>query len=292
MLMGHYAYPCDFCACSPNVAGNDIMGVEMQSSVGVSALYRSMDFKDTTNAIVNNKMLMTFIQAAYAPKNWVDIKVNIPFVLMMNRFDDNGIKNEHKFSIGDVQLLSNFTVWQRMANDSMPAAHKLNVGGGLELPTGKQYNTANDILQNINFGSQSVDFMFNILYFLEIKNWGMVQTGQVKINTYNADKFKYGNNYGYQFLVNYKAFVGKSNLIPALGSRIDVATKNLHNTIIQNKSGYYMWSLYAGAEWMKNNYHLGMTLQQPLMQNTSQKLIQQKTLVNLYFKYQIKRNKK
>lgn len=289
MLMYHSTYTCDFCGSSSNVAGNDMLGVEMQSSIGISSFYRKLEFNDASNSIINNKLFSSLVQGTYAPKNWVDIRVNIPLVLMMNKYNNDKIFRENKISLGDVQLLSNYNIWKKTANDSIKCGQKINVGLGLELPTGKEYNTQNDILQNINFGSQSVDFLFNILYAITKNDWNFIQTGQVKINTYNANKFKYGNNYSYQFITNYVAYVGKSNLVPSLGSRIDIASKNLHNNIIQNKSGFYVLSMQAGMEWIMRNFHLGIVVQQPITQNTSMKLIKQKTLTNIYFKYQFKK---
>lgn len=265
----------------------------MQSFVSSSLMYRKFEFKDETNNIKNSHILTNLWQGSYAPKKWVDVRVNFPIIWIKNNYSMEGNNLYDKnISLGDIQLISNFVAWQKQKTKSKSIYQKLNLGLGIELPTGKKISSNSDILQNINFGSQSVDFLFNGLYALSVNNWSIVQQGQVKINTYNQDKFKFGNNYAYQLLVNYITFIKKSNLIPSLSTRVDIASKNLYNSIIQDKSGMILLSLQFGFQWSKKNYHVGCIVQQPIYQNTSNGLIEQKTLTNLYFKYQIKLKKK
>lgn len=293
LFAAQYTYTCDFCGCSPNLSSADAVGIEMQSFISASMMFRKFEYKDLENSVQSSHMFTYLLQGGYAPKSWIDMRINLPLIWLKNNyFENNKSFSEKKIALGDIQLLSNFMVWQKQKNNAKKIYQKLNLGLGIELPTGKKLNSNYDILQNINFGSQSVDFMFNALYLINVKNWNIVHQAQTKINTYNQDKFKYGNNYAYQFLVNYMFYVKKSNINPTLSTRIDITSKNLNSNIIQNKSGFWLWSLQAGIEWKKNNYHLGCMVQQPIMQNTSNKLMQQKTLTNIYFKYLIKRNKK
>ncbi|QQR97178.1 MAG: hypothetical protein IPK18_09840 [Sphingobacteriales bacterium] len=288
-----YTYACDFCGSSSNLSNVDVVGTEMQSFISASMMYKKFEFKDVESSVQNSHMMTNLLQGSYAPKSWVDMRINLPLIWLKNNyFENNTSFSEKKIALGDIQLLSNITVWQKQKTNAKKIYQKLNLGLGIELPTGKKLNSNYDILQNINFGSQSVDFLFNALYLISIKNWNIVQQAQTKINTYNQDKFKYGNNYAYQFLVNYIFYIKKSNITPAMSTRVDIASKNLNNNIIQSKSGLWLWSMQVGVEWKKNNYHLGCMIQQPIMQNTSNKLMQQKTLTNIYFKYLIKRNKK
>ncbi len=293
ILIGRFVFACDFCGCSPNISSNDAVGLEMQSNVGVSSNLRKFIFKDATENIKSSWIFTNTIQGAYAPKNWVDIRVAIPIIWIKNNYtQSNQNYSDAKTAIGDVQIQSNFMVWQKKANDSNMLSQKLNFGFGLELPTGKRLNANNDILQNINFGSQSLDFLFNGLYAISKNNWNFMHLAQIKINTYNHDKFKFGNYYSYQFITNYVAYVQKSNLIPSFSPKIEIVSKNLHNNIIQSKSGFWLLSLNLGLEWTKKNYHLGFLIQQPIAQNTSKKLITQNTLTNIYFKYQFKTKSK
>ncbi|MCB9034301.1 MAG: hypothetical protein H6553_10720 [Chitinophagales bacterium] len=278
-------FSCDFCSCASNALASDFLNQQNKSFVAATWQYRKLDFKNseqmkysTINALV--------LQGAYAPKSWLALRVNLP-LLLLNNVDATQVSNK-SFNVGDMQLLSNFTVIDKQAKDSIFKKHQLNFGVGIELPTGKQIQNDYELLQNFSFGSKSVDFLFNQSYSFRIKNWIINESVNLKINTYNKEKYKYGNTYIVSLMSAYLKDFNKCSIKPFVALSSDFNDKNLHNSFIQNNSGYYMLSTILGLETLIKQWSFAFSYQQPMYQITTANNIQQKQIFNINLKYNIK----
>jgi hypothetical protein len=273
----------------------DVLGLQPQSMLSLATAYRKYDFNYSDIDLRKAYSVTQSLTVSYAPAKWVDIRLNLPLVWMKNRYDiteENSIATEKHFGLGDLQLFGNFKAWSKPGLGNKKAGQQLNLGFGMELPTGGKQASQNELLQNFNFGSQSVDFLFSGIYSLSIRKWGITQAGWIKINTYNKERVKFGNMYSYQLMGNYSAGLKHSMLIPTVGIKTEIASHNLNKNIIQSLSGYWIVSLSYGLSWMKKNWKIGAMVQHPLAQWTSNGEINQKTDFSINFTYQfIKKSK-
>ena len=199
-------YACDFCGCSPTVMNSDVLSIQPQSSVGTSLQYRYFKhLKSDINAKRTQILSQNFF-VSYAPKKWVDIRVSLPIMWIFNdyvKIDQNTPKlKEKRFGVSDMLLFSNFRVWQR-SPIGKKTGHVINLGYGMSFPTGSKKSSDNLLLQDFNFGTQTVGFLFSGAYSLSIRNWGLVNSAYLKINIKNKDQVKYGNQYTYLISANY-----------------------------------------------------------------------------------------
>jgi hypothetical protein len=144
-------------------------------------------------------MVSNNLMVAYAPKNWVELRVNLPLIWMMNQY--SGVKDK-TIGIGDMSLLSNFKVVNRSPiGTNRKVGHTLLLGFGLEFPTGKNQVSDDVQLQNFTLGSKSMDFLYSVVYSMSYRKWNVIGAGLVKINTENKDKVRYGHLYSIQLQV-------------------------------------------------------------------------------------------
>lgn len=289
-------FACDFCGCSPSVMNTDVLSLQPQSSVGTSLQYKNYTFSASDANVKRTQMVTQNFFVSYAPKKWVDLRLSLPISWMLNEYkvQDANTPNlrEKKFGINDLMLFSNFRIYAKPAMGDKKVGHILNLGYGMGFPTGSKKTSTNELLQDFNFGTQMVSFYFSGTYSLSIKNWAIVNAALVKINLYNKDRIKYGNTYSYQLSGNYTHFFKHLSLTPIVGMRADIAQKNLHNNIIQPKSGGWTLAATVGIQCSVKDFAFNISLFQPVAQELSKGNSREKTGFNCMFRYQIKRKTK
>lgn len=289
-------FSCDFCGCSPTVMNTDVMSIQPQSSAGTSLQYRSYAYKTSSVNLKNTHVATQTFFVSYAPKKWVDIRLSMPLIWMVNKYkmvNENTPKiKETKFGAGDLLLFSNFRVVAKPPIGNKKVGHVVNLGYGMSFPTGSKKTSENVLLQDFNFGTQMIAFYFSGAYSLSVKKWGLVNAALVKINMYNKDKVKYGNMYSYQISANYTHSFKHVLLTPIIGIRSDISSKNLHNNIIQNKSGGWALAFDASLQCTIKDFAFNVGISQPVVQKISAGEMVQKTGVTAMLRYQIKRKPK
>ncbi len=283
-------YACDFCGCSPSVLNADVLALQPQSSVGISVQYRNYkhlasDFNAKRTQIVTQNFYVS-----YAPAKWVDIRASLPVLWLINdylKLDANTPKlQEKKVGIGDFIIFSNFRVWQKPPF-SQKVGHIINLGYGMSFPTGTKKSSENMLLQDFNFGTQAIGFLFSGAYSISIGSWGLVNNVLIKVNLKNKQQVTYGNQYSYQVSANYSAYVKHFVLIPSVGFGVNVQDKNIRNNIIQKKSGAWNVALNYGLQFTAKGITFSASATHPLAQNTSNGDILQLSGFNCLLKYQL-----
>lgn len=288
------AYACDFCGGSPAVMNSDVLSLQPQSSVGTSVQYRNYKYLASADNVKRTQTVVQNFFVSYSPKKWVDIRVSLPIMWTFNEYVklDANTPNLHekKFGLSDMIMFSNFRVWQK-SPIGKKVGQVLNLGLGLSLPTGSKKVSENALLQDFNFGTQTVGFLFSAAYSLSIKKWGLINSALIKINLKNKDNTLYGNQYTYQLAANYTALVKKVYLIPVAGLGVNFQQRNIHHNIIQSKSGALDLELNVGLQCNVKGITFAATVSQPLVQKTGGGNIIQKTGFNCFVKYQIPHKK-
>ena len=298
VLLCYYGsiYACDFCGNSPALLNTDILSVQPQSSIGTSVQYRNYKFLTSNENMKRSQIVTQNFFVSYAPKSWVDIRLSMPIMWMLNDYieiNQNTPKlKEKKFGPGDMILFSNFRVLSKPAIGNRRVGHTLNLGTGMSFPTGSKKESANLILQDFNFGTQTVSFLFSGTYSMSINNWGLVNAAFVRLNIYNKNHTKYGNSYTYQITGNYTHFFNHITVIPMLGLKFDASQKNLHNSIIQPRSGSWDVAANIGLQCVVKDFSFYLSVVQPMAKRVSANTIKEKTSFNCTLRYVIERKKK
>lgn len=287
-------YACDFCGCSPSVMSSDLSNLQPQTSISTTTSYKKYQYLTSDVGLQQTHIVAQQLSVSYAPKNWVELRTTLPLVWMQNNYATIA---EKKFGIGDMNIFSSFKVWSKS-----PLKHKrklgqqLNFGVGIELPTGKNIQSLQEISQQFMFGSKSVDILLSGIYSLSIQKFGFITAVFAKINTPNKAEIRYGNNFVFQLIGNYSANTKRCMLMPNIGMKADYTQKNIYRHIIQSKSGGY--ALYAtyGLDIMVKNWNLSGRFEHAFVQHIANNSLKEKTSVMLkvgyVFKQKVKQAKK
>jgi len=170
--------------------------------------------------------------------------------------------------IGDITILGMATVYETKS-DSATFSHKLQLGGGLKIPTGEYRSSNNEGTVNPGFqlGSGSLDYVLAAEYVLKTKNIGFNAMLNYNLKTENNKEYKFGNqlNYGGTFFTLYK--LKKVRLMPQLGLAGEVYESNRqHDQYLPDTSGDILFSKF-GIETGLDNFSLGLNAMIPISQN-------------------------
>lgn len=283
-------YACDFCGCSPSVMSSDLSNLQPQSSVSTTTSYKKYQYLTSDVGLQQTHVVAQQLSISYAPNNWVELRTTLPFVWMQNNY---AVAQEKKFGIGDMNVFSSFKAWSKS-----PLKHKrklgqqLNLGVGIELPTGKNKQSYEQLSQQFMFGSKSIDLLFSGIYSLSIRKFGFITAAFVKVNTPNKAEIRYGNNFVFQIIGNYSASTKHCMLMPNIGVKADYTQKNIYRHIIQSKSGGY--ALYAtyGLDMMIKNWNLSGRFEHAFVQHVANNSLKEKASVMIKVGYVFKQKNK
>ena len=282
-------YACDFCGSSPSVMNSDLLSLQPQSSIGINSNYKGYKYLDNENGLLKSHMVSNNLMVTYAPKKWLELRSTLPLIWMMNQYTTTKNKT---FGVGDMTIVSNFKVLSKSPiGTGKKVGHTVILGFGIELPTGKNVMSTDNLLQNFTLGSRSVDFLFSGVYSMSYRKWNIISAGLVKINTRNKDKVRYGHLYSIQTAAAYTHTFKKSQLLPNAGIRVEIQQKNLHRNIIQKFTGSYVLLFQYGADYTIKEWNIGFQILHPIVQNTAMQSIKQQSNFLLKCTYLIKKKK-
>ncbi len=281
---------CDLCGCNPGVFSGDFLSSDPQSYAALSSSYKQYKMLNSSTGIERIHLFNQTLTIGYAPKKWVEVRASLPYSIMVNQYAN---AKQRATGLNDITLFVNFKIWSKLGcNTKYKFSHQLNAGIGIEFPSGRNTSNSLDELQNFTFGSKSFDVPFSLMYILGYKKWSLIQFAYMKFNTTNKDKVRYGNMYTYQISESYTHTFKKVSLIPNAGFRVEFQDKNLHNTIIQKRSGSLQCLVICGFDLRWKSFSGGLAFQQPVWQNTANYTIKQNSTLTLNLRYQFSKIKK
>ncbi len=281
---------CDLCGCNPGVFSGDFLSSEPQSYAALSSSYKQYKMLDSSSAVERIHLFNQTLTIGYSPKSWVELRLMLPYSLMVNQY---AADKKQSVGLNDITLFGNFRIINKLAcNTKHQFGHQLNIGAGVEFPAGQNIANTMDELQNFTFGSRSFDVPMSLTYLLSYKNWSLIQFVYMKFNTVNKEKVRYGSMYTYQLSASYQHNFKKIAFLPNTGLRFEFQDRNLRKNIIQHFSGTKLLLLTAGFDIKWKMLSGGLSLQQPLWQNTANFTIKQKNTITLNLRYQFPKIKK
>lgn len=185
--------------------------------------------------------------------------------------DDDGTTYTH--GLGDITVMGQYQVFKSPDRSSARSLkQQLWMGGGIKLPTGP-FNAnmldSNTTVADINaqIGTGSVDFLINGMYGLSIRNFGLNLSASYKINTVNAQNYKYGNKFQSNLIASYHLGRRMTTTTPNIGLGYEnVAINKLGAKTVQF-TGSQILTAIAGVEIDFGKVGIGINGQVPLAQN-------------------------
>lgn len=263
---------CDICGCG---LGNYYIGIMPQFShrfFGLRYQFSSFGTQINNDPAQFSKDFYQTIELWSGwnmGKKW-QVLVFVPYNFNHQHSDD-GIKNTS--GIGDVALLANYKVFDKISGTNKNISQQLWLGAGIKLPTGKFSidPTAMDVAAQANtqIGSGSTDIMLNAMYNLHINRLGISTVANYKINTTNKNDYRFGNKFSANSFVYYSipATAAKAAIIPNLGLLFQHSTKNELQGSKVDLTGGDLLTAAAGVEIGFKKFTIGLNTQLPITQN-------------------------
>lgn len=259
---------CDICGCGVGNAYYGIMPQSYRNFIGVRYRYRTYDSHLNSQLLRTKETFQTAeLWARLYPSKRIQVLAFVPY----NFNDQKDAGSSARLSgLGDITLQANFNVLNTHMDTTMRAInHTLLIGGGIKVPTGKANFTDDGSLgANANFqlGTGSTDFLLNAIYTLRYGSWGWNSDVSYRINTANAQHYRFGNRLSGATSLFYVTRAGKVQLMPNAGLAAEYSGKDLKDGVRNSQTGGYAVLGTAGVEAYFGRFVTGVNLQQPLSQ--------------------------
>mgnify|MGYP000480293577 CR=1 FL=1 len=149
----------------------------------------------------------------------------------------NNVTRADAYGLGDPLALINFRILNSKLTDSNSVNHQLTLIGGLKLPFGKHNAEWNDKIvdHDMQPGTGSFDFISGFDYYVKVKYLGLNVSANYKMNTTNADKFRFGNRTNLMVGLFSNLKVGKLKLLPHLGTYYELSSSDVYrNELVED----------------------------------------------------------
>lgn len=170
--------------------------------------------------------------------------------------------------LGDATLLANYSVFNTGESLRRTWKHSLQIGCGVKLPLGSYNLTDDDGLRyhaNLQPGTGSTDALINVIYTLRRGSVGLQTDAQTRLNTANADRYRFGHrqNAAMRFFW-WKNLGNRVSVLPRAGVALDAARHDVWYGSKQVETGGYAVYADLGADVYLGNLAVGAGFQAPL----------------------------
>ena len=271
LTLPELASPCDICGCS---SGNYFIGPFPQfNSHFIGARYSFRKYEtvlNTDKSQFSNDLYQTVeMWGGLNFKGKWSVYLFMPYNFNYSKTDDGINQNS---GLGDMTIIGNYNLLniKKLSKNEKTVAHRLWLGGGLKVPTGRFEIDTSELVSSANNqpGSGSFDFLMNINYLYQQNDWGISTYADYKINQY-ANEFKFGNRF-YASVYAYRSLHSGIFLFrPNTGLLYEALAPN-HNSgnKVEDTGGHALMSAF-GLETQFKKIGIAFNLQLPLAQNLS-----------------------
>ena len=250
------AYSCDQCSC----ASSGFMGIVPQFGkhfVGVRYQYQNFSTTHSSSIIEGLEIDRSAehfhtaeIFGSYVPHWRVQVLASMPFHYRKQLSEQEGTFTG--YGLGDAWLGVNYTVISTPDTIGKKVRHNVILGAGIKTPTGPtSLKNRNEVLNmNLQPGSGSWDPNFTARYILRIKRWGISSAADFRLNTTNADGYRFGNRMSGLLGAFYWTVYKDMTFMPQIALMHDQSWVDTDNGINQPATGGY-------SNWARANLQIG-----------------------------------
>ncbi|CAA9198184.1 hypothetical protein FLA105534_02003 [Flavobacterium bizetiae] len=263
-------FDCDACGCS--ASGGSMGFGSMLNNNFVGLRYMKQSYTSRDGIFANSPWIdenFNTIQAwARVPvTDKIQISALVPY-----HFNERQLTagTEDIEGLGDITVMALYTVFETK-KDSTFFTHKINLGGGVKLPTGKfkEANNLGSVNQSFQLGTGSWDFPIVSEYVIKHKNLGLNTTLNYIFKTENSKNYQYGDQFNYAGTFFYLFDLKSVQIIPQAGLAGEVyQTNQQHGLDLPNTAGDILFSKF-GIEAGKDKFSVGINAMLPINQNLS-----------------------
>lgn len=282
------ATACDVCSCSSGASYMGTMPQLNRSFIGLRYGYKSYrishmpSLSGQTYAPTTEYFNTMELWGRFFPLKRLQILAMLPFTHYHHG-------STGSFGMGDASLMAGYMVYNNGDSIGKTLKQTFTINGGVKLPTGQYRKTANGerLSPAMQPGTGSVDFLANVFYSIRYKKIGFAADATYKINTANADHYRYGDRFNFSG----KAFVwlrsGWVSILPSVGAGYEYATHDSNNKYRVNLSGGQAVFGHVGLDVYYRNIGIIASAQMPVAYSYNGGLTKPQPRINLQFFFTI-----
>lgn len=263
-------FDCDACGCS--ASGGSMGFGSMLNNNFVGLRYMKQSYTSRDGIFANSPWIDENFNTIQA---WARIPVTEKIqisALVPYHFNERKLTagTEDISGLGDITVMALYTVFETK-KDSAFFTHKINLGGGVKIPTGKftEANNLGSVNQSFQLGTGSWDFPVVSEYVIKHKNLGLNTTLNYIFKTENSKNYKYGDQFNYAGTLFYLFDLKSVQIVPQAGLAGEVyQTNNQYSLAVPNTAGDILFSKF-GIEAGKDKFSVGVNVMLPINQNLS-----------------------
>jgi len=189
--------------------------------------------------------------------------------------------------LGDAVGMLHFLAFSSQDSLKQALRHRVMLGAGVKLPTGKFQRPGPLEVVNPNFqvGTGSWDALFNLSYTLRYESWGLNLDATYRYNGQSSNGYRFGNRWSGVLNVFRLERIGTVELMPSLGLFYERDELDTENNLYRIQTAGEALLANAGLELFWRQYNLGATYSTPLQQNLNDGLVEAAPRLAVHLNY-------
>lgn len=279
-LVNLSAFACDNCNIYLGINPNDFyhnFGIRFRtrfhegtfSSAGSLMLKHGGTEPIYTNSTIRETYQRIELSGKYYWNPRWNTQIVAPYILNTQEID-NAVEYFVQ-GVGDLTILQNYLLFNtKDVTDSVRFKHRLSLGVGLKLPTGRINIERPRGIPGIDLqpGTGSWDGLASVTYSAMYKRIGLMVNGNYKCNTFNGNGFKYGNTLnltsGLFYLIRIRE---KLQLMPGLGVYAEYFDQDYEGYDVLNDTGGNTWMMDTNLNLYLNKINFRFNYQKVIANN-------------------------
>ncbi|WP_242928821.1 hypothetical protein [Pontibacter vulgaris] len=238
----------------------------------------------THTDIIEEKYSTMEMWGRYVPAKNVQLMAFVPYTFNEQSTTRGNTKYD---GLGDVTVMANYTILNTGDSINTKFKHTLQLGGGVKLATGthKLHLNNEDYTQSLQPGSGSTDYMFNGIYTLRYGKLGLNNDVTYRINSENADGYKFGDRLSASSNLFYWQNIESMTMLPNAGIYFEHAKADELGSDHGSQMGGDSYYANLGLNMYIRKIGLGATVQLPLSTTDDHEVTKgnSRTMVNLTY---------
>lgn len=266
---------CDACGCSAAGGSMGFSSMLNNNFVGVRYFYQSYTSRDgvfDNSPWIDENFHTTQIWARIPIGSKIQLTALVPY---QDHTREYSTGPENISGLGDITVMATYTVLESV-KDSVSLYNRLQLGGGVKLPTGTFDSTSNtgSVNQGFQVGTGSVDYLLLAEHQLSWDKWGLNSMLNYNIKTENKKDYQFGNQFNYGSTLFYMLKSDRMTYVPQLGIAGEVYKTNWQRgQKLPNTAGDIFFSK-IGIEIGRDKFSFGANIMLPINQNLANGLME------------------
>jgi len=279
---------CDACGCSANGGSMGFSSMLNNNFIGVRYVNQSYTTKE---GVFNDSPWIKENFNTIQIWSRIPITKRIQLTALLPYHNNNrelAAGKERISGLGDFTVMAMYGLIQPKMDSTSNYSHKLQLGGGIKVPTGK-YNVANNGTLNPSFqlGTGSWDYLLVTEYVVKRKDVGLNTALSYTFKTENKKLYQFGNQFNYGTTLFYLLDLEAVKLVPQVGisGEIYASNRQVKQEVLGTK-GDILFSK-VGFEIGRDKLSLGFNLMNPIHQNLTDGNVRANYRWSLNFNYRL-----